>query len=276
MENEPQILEYQDYRDYLKDLYEYRKNEYPRYSYRKLASDFGFKPTNFFYLIIQRKRNLSFEALHRILAFSKFNAKDKRYFKALVNYNQADDPSEKESFLKELHKIKVKKSNIISESQFSYFKNWYTPVIRELISLKGFVPNLSWISKKIVPKLTESNIKDTLTVLEKLNMIKRVGRKWVQLERHLATSIEVTSEILGRYHEQLLGLSMASLEYDPNDRDIGSMTMSLSRDQFDWMVRRVREFREEVQEELRKQDESPSMVYQLNMQLFPVTKSLDK
>lgn len=273
---EPDILNYIDFKIYLADLYAHRKDVYPKYSYRKLAEDFGFKPTNFFYLLIQGKRKLTFEALHKIVQFSNFSSKQRRYFETLVHYNQTEDESEKKDLEKHLNKIKGKKKDVLSQEKYSYFSHWYIPVIREIISLKGFVPNLTWISRKVVPKISQVTIRETLSILEKLKMIQKKGTKWIQSDEHLSTELMVDSEILGRYHEQLLNLSLLSLEQNPEDRDIGSMTMSLSDEQFQWLVEKVRDFREEIQEELKKQTDSPSKVCLLNMQLFPVSKSLDR
>ena len=55
----PNIFEYADYREYLKDYYEHSKDTKDNFSYRYFAQKAGFASSNFLYLIIHGKRNLT-------------------------------------------------------------------------------------------------------------------------------------------------------------------------------------------------------------------------
>lgn len=62
----PNITDYDNFRSYLQDLYKFKKQTISKYSYRRLAEDLGFTPTNFLHLVISEKKNLSEEAIVKI------------------------------------------------------------------------------------------------------------------------------------------------------------------------------------------------------------------
>jgi len=270
--NQPNILNYNNFRAFFYDEYEYKKKTEKYYSYRKLATNYGLNPTNYFHLVIQGKRNLSLKSLQTILKNLSWASQQKRYFECLVLYNQEESLEKKAKHFEKLNKILGKQRSFLKKEHFSYFGHWYLPVIRELISLKGFVSHLNWMSKKLRPHIPENLIREALSVLEKLKFIKKIKGKWAQSEEHLATEDEVSSEVLFNYHLNLLDLSKQSLEYPAEDRDIAAMTMSVSQDQFASLKQRVRDFRDEIQQELETAKVESSMVCQLNMQLFLVTE----
>ncbi len=174
--------------------------------------------------------------------------------------------------LEKLNSIAKTNRTLLHDDQFEYFSNWYIPVLREIIALKGFVSNLNWISRKLKPHVSEDLVKQGLLVLERLKLIMRIKNKWIQTKEHLSTSPEVTSSLILNYHQQMLSLSAKALDFPAKDRDISAMTMSLSKEQFQWLKQKIIRFRDEIQQELEDQTDTPTMVAQLNMQAFSLTE----
>lgn len=270
--NSINVLNYWDYRIFLHDLYAQQREIHKRYSYRQFAKDLGFKASNFLHLVIGRKRNLSDEAISQIQKHIDWTAQEKRYFYNLVHFNQASTEKERLSFKIKLEKIVGDQRGLISEDEHDYFSKWYIPILKEIVGLKGFVSNLNWIAKKIRPHLSEDLIKDGLQKLERLGLLKRQNNRWLQTQEHLATSSEVTSNLIHGYHKQMLELSLNALGFPATKRDISAMTMSLSPEQFNWLKTRVIAFRDEIQQEFQDNTSDATLVAQLNIQLFPVTE----
>ncbi|MBU0505464.1 MAG: TIGR02147 family protein [bacterium] len=267
-----QILDYSNYRVFLKDCYEKKKQQLGKYSYRQFSDDMGFAASNYLHLVVSGQRNLSEDAVNKILTRFKWQANEKKFFKNLVLYNQAKKDEDKNKYRQILEKILGKKRVLIGFDQFSYFSKWYLPILREMVALKNFVPNLNWISNRIQPNIPEEDIKNGLTVLERLKMIQRHKNKWKQSEEHLTTPIQINSSMVHNYHREMLNLSLNALEMNPDKRDISAMTMSLSKQQYEWLKQRVIDFRDEVQQELQGMQGDHTLVAQLNIQLFPTTK----
>ena len=270
--NSINILNYQDYRIFLNDLYTQQREAHKRYSYRQFAEDLGFKASNFLHLVIGRKRGLSDEAIGKMQKHIDWTAQEKKYFYNLVHFNQAATEKERLGFKTKLDKLMGDQRGLISEDEHDYFSKWYIPILKETVGLKGFVSHLNWIAKKIRPRLSEDLIKDGLQKLERLGLLKRQNNRWIQTQEHLTTSNEVTSNLIHGYHKQMLELSVNALGFPAAQRDISSMTMSLSAEQFHWLKERVIAFRDEIQQEFQDSNSEATLIAQLNIQLFPVTE----
>lgn len=266
------ILNYSDFRLFLKDYYLEKKKANSPYSYRQFAIDLGFQPSNYLHLVIRGKRNLSLESIEKIKETMEWNARENNYFHALVHYNQLPESPDKKKWGEEIEAILKKQRAKISPDQFDYFTKWHYPVIREIAALPDFVSSLNWISKKLRPRISEEEVKKALMVLERLNLVKREGTKWVQTKKDVATDAEVISDVVYRYHQELLRLSLSALNHPANERDISAMTMSMGREQFDRLKQKIISFRDEVQQELQQKNSHSTLVAQLNIQFFKVTE----
>ncbi|MDO8519446.1 MAG: TIGR02147 family protein [Deltaproteobacteria bacterium] len=267
----PDLFHYQDYRSYLDALYRFGKEE-KKYSYRKLAADLGLKPSNYLHLVIRGRRNLSLKALRKVKSIFD-SPKERDFFETLVLKGQSESAQEVREKGGKLKMIRGDHVKTLGEGQLSYFARWYFPVIREIISLAGFVSNLSWISRKLRPHIPQDEVRQAMTDLEKMGFIKTEKGRWMQSDEHLQTGQEVTSDALFAYHRQMLELAMRSLlKDDPEERDISSMTLAVSPRQFGRLKKRLHEFREELRREIENTEEKHSLVCQVQIQLFQVTE----
>ena len=269
----PSPLDYSDYRQFLKNLYQTRKATLAAYSYRQFSQDLGFQFSNYIHLVIQKKRNLSEESIRKIKLALPWSAHEKKYFHEMVLLNQCEDPKKKQELALKIQKTLEKNRTLIGQDQYAYFSHWYLPVIREIISLKRFVTHLSWIAKTLRIQIGEDKIAQALKVLERLKMIVSVPGGWKQSREHLSTEPEVASEMILGYHRQMIELSRLAIDFPASVRDFSAMTMSLSEEQWTWVKKRVVEFRDELQQELQASsaNASPSLVAQINLQLFRLT-----
>lgn len=76
-----QILDYSNYRVFLKDCYEKKKQQLGKYSYRQFSDDMGFAASNYLHLVVSGQRNLSEDAVNKILTRFKWQANEKKFFK---------------------------------------------------------------------------------------------------------------------------------------------------------------------------------------------------
>lgn len=108
----PAIGAYTDYRHYLRDFYEYKRQlsrkDLRPYSYATFAAGADIKSPNYLKLIIDGQRNLSREMavkFSKALALSKEELEE---FLALVDFTQATEPLERNRFLKVLADLRVR------------------------------------------------------------------------------------------------------------------------------------------------------------------------
>lgn len=271
----PSVFEYTDYRHFLRDLYLSKKESRSGYSYRRFAADLGFSASNHIHLIISGKRHLSQDGVDKLKHYLRWSAQQKKFFEHLLFLARAETTDAKVRHQIELDKILGKRRKMVHPDQYLYFSTWYIPVLRELFALKTFTPTLTWMMQTVTPAINKSQIKDGLDVLKRLGMIVKDGTRFRQSAAYIATLPELTSDMVHHYHKALLKLSMRALNGPADERDISLMTISLSKTQFAWLKQRMADFRSEIEQELQTSDELPTQVVQLNLQLFPVTRSID-
>ncbi len=277
MENQPipmkTIFEYSDYRNYLQDFFENSKKCFPGFSHRFLATKLGISMPNLILLIMQGKRKLSLPLCARLSKFMKLSKKEASYFENLVGFMHAKNHDEKNvCFLRMMKLRNSVQSRKIEEHQYEYYSNWYNPVVRELVVHPQFSGDVKWLAKKVSPSITPEQAKASIKLLLELGFIKKERGGYVQKEALVSTGPEVTSLAVVNYHRAMAALASGS--YDRNEKsehNISSCTVNLSKAHFEDLIKELAELRRKTL--LLAQDPSAtSRVYQLNLQLFPVSK----
>src|SRR5262245_38701113 len=102
----PRLNSFTDYRQYLREFYEFRRNQTRThlrpYSYATFAAAADIKSPNYLKLIIDGQRNLSTEMAKRFSRALGHSRDEMEEFVALVDYSQAVEPLERNRFLKAL------------------------------------------------------------------------------------------------------------------------------------------------------------------------------
>ena len=83
------ILEYNNYRLYLKDYFNEKKNKPGYFTHRFFAEKAGFSSPVFIKLVIDGKTNLSKKSVRKLISVLDLTDAEADYFDALVSFNQA-------------------------------------------------------------------------------------------------------------------------------------------------------------------------------------------
>ncbi len=90
--------------------------------------------------------------------------------------------------------------------------------------------------------------------------------------RLLETEWEIQSLAIRNYHKKMIELAGKSVEEIPVDkRNISGITSKVSQQGYVKITNRIAEFREELMQMI-YEDEDVDQVYQINFQIFPVSK----
>jgi uncharacterized protein (TIGR02147 family) len=269
------IYSYTNYRKLLKDYYESEKKKAPdRFSFRYFAKKAGLSSSNFFYLVMKGKRNLSYESVQKFARVLGLGRRESLFFESLVHFNQVQDPQEKHrAFEKMISFREYRASRKLLAEQYDYFSKWYYPVIRELVALADFQENPSWIAKKLGSRISREEARQALERLLELKLIIRDSDgRLQQAEPTLATDEEVASTAVLKFHNEMIEFGRLSLQQPAKEREVSAQTLSLGPIQFHQVQQKIREFHREVQQLLSENGhEKPDAVYQLNFQLFNLT-----
>lgn len=236
------------------------------YSARAMARDLGLS-TSFFNQVLNGKRSLKSERAHLIADQMKWPQAKAKTFIALLHYETAKDPKVKQKYLKELNAKKLKgvAFHNLNEDHFKLISNWYHFAVLELTLLEDFVPEISWIAKRI--EISEAEAQSAVERLFKLGMLLLRNGKWVKSHKNFTTSNSVPSQANRNFHNQMLSLAKQKLVKSPiTDRIFSSITMCGNPQQLEKWKKRILEFREEMMNEV--ESSRAKAVYQLSIQLI--------
>lgn len=271
----PDIFGYSDYRAYLRDFYAAAKANTTAFSYRYFARKAGFASPNFLKLVIDGERNLSADSVERFTAALGLDAGEATFFADLVALTQADnEPERVEAFERVAASRTFRDARRLDTAYDAYFSNWYIPVIREMTARDTFVEDPAWIGAQLLPQIPATQVAAALAVLDALGLVVRDATGRLRpADPTLTTGHELPrrSQAVANYHRQMLNRAIASIDLVPRERrDISALTVVVAPEQVAEMKRRVHAFRERMLDFAVRQG-SDGAVYQLNVQLFPLT-----
>jgi uncharacterized protein (TIGR02147 family) len=268
----PDIFLFHDYRAYLKALFEYNKSLSRRFSHRYIVTRAGFKSPNVLKNVIDGRRNLTFGAAEAFAKAFKMEGNSKRYFLALVQYNQGRTVTERERALQEMIDLRsLQNPARLSERQYEVFSKWWHLAIREIVSLPDFKYSPDWIASVLAPPISPVQAAESLALLQGLNLIvQQRDRAWTQADKTLATDTRVRSGLIKKFHREMIRLGAESIARFPAEqREVSATTLRLSGADLETVKVWLREFRLKLLG-LAAQSAGADQVYQLNFQFFPL------
>ena len=267
------IHEYSDYRILLRDLYLDRKKKDARFSYRFIANKAGFRSAGFLPQIIQGKTNVSIRTALSLATVFKLKVYEVEYFENLVHFNQAKTQSDKQHYFQRLIALKKGKLKALEESQFEFFTQWYYPAVRELLGIIPFQGDYKVLGAALVPPISAAQAREAIKVLERLNLIqKNPYGIWERLDVNLTTGDIWQSTAITGF--QLETLDLARRSYDLTDKAFrahSTLTLCISNGEFRWIKGELGAMRKRILE-MAKNAPHPDRVYQLNINLFPLSR----
>ncbi len=164
--------------------------------------------------------------------------------------------------------------NALDESQADYFSEWYNPVIREMMALDNFKPDPDWIRSRLWFPIHLGEVKSALEVLVRLGYVdfNDATNKYVRKKDKIHTPFEVDSLGLIRFHQKMIEIGREAItRVDEESREIGALTVNVPMSAVPIMKEKIRQMMDEI--EALETKEGDREVFQLNVQLFPFTRS---
>lgn len=272
-----QIYTYTDYRIFLKDKFDQLSKENPEFSRRKFSKAVGLKSCNFFTYILRGERNISDSLARSIAKQLVLSEEETSFFLNLVHYNQAKKASDRQHYTEMLVKESYRKFSPLAEAKFEYYSKWYTVAINEMLESKDFQNDPEWIGSHLRPAIAPAKVAEAVDTLSKLGFIKL--RKDGRLEKTFKTLItepELNSLLVRAFHRQMITKALESLDnIELELREVSSATVNLDEGAFREVKKILQESGKKILA-LAEKVKNPDIVYQVNFQLFPLTKKTSR
>ncbi|OFZ54765.1 MAG: hypothetical protein A2428_01080 [Bdellovibrionales bacterium RIFOXYC1_FULL_54_43] len=223
-------------------------------------------------MIINGQRKLTLSAADKISNALSLTGKRRRYLMSLAKLDLARTQEEQARARHELLALRRGLEEAqIKLTQFRFLSEWYYPALYVLVGMDGFKPDYDLISRRMGRGLSQENIKTALQDLVTLGLVKEDQGRLIQSDGPIGTGDKVYDSAIYLYHKQMIGFALQALEMPREAREMNGLTVSIPKKQLPVVKEKIRAFRKDLNGFL-SQDNSPGEVYQINIQLFPLTQ----
>ncbi|MBF0432303.1 MAG: DUF4423 domain-containing protein, partial [Fibrobacteria bacterium] len=156
------------------------------------------------------------------------------------------------------------------------FKNWYNIAIRQLLGYYRLDPAEQYayrnLANMVSPSISIREAKNAVKQMLKLGLlVQNKDGTICRAERFLSTGDEVNGFFVRKFQETMIDRAKESMDrFLAEQRDVSSLTVSVSDKGFDMLKSEIQLFRKRFLE-IVKTDSDPQHVYQMNFQFFPLT-----
>lgn len=280
----PDLSEYMDYRLFLADFYHMKKTQTRTsirpYSYAIFSAAADIKSPNYLKMIIEGKRNLSNDMIAKFARACGLNKAQSDEFKLLILFNQAEDPADRNYALKILSEYRVEsklKLGKLDRKVFEKVPNWIGWIIFAMVDQAGVDFKIPQLKELLRGKASETEINHALEALIKSGELMR-DETTGEIKKGQSNEApeEIPSALVRKLQMQLMYLGLESLYQDSaTEREFGSLTLAMTEKEFEELKFKLRQLRKTLHKDnsIARMNAKGERVYQLNLQLFPVSNA---
>jgi uncharacterized protein (TIGR02147 family) len=274
------IFDYTDYRKFLLDYYQAQKSVNPAFSYRFFARKAGTSSVGLYKDVVEGRL-----ALGRVLTarFSKalgLTKKEAEYFENMVCFNEATTIEEKRGFFERMIAACQPHDRTIEIDQYEYYTRWYYGAVRNLLLIVRWKDDYSALAAMLEPAIRPEEARKAIEVLERLHFIRREDDGCYTVADATITTGRLTNntsvQVMNVMHFQRIMNDMGKEALDRfplHELGMSTLTIAVSEKTFLTIKEDIAALRQRVKV-LAERDECPDRIFQLNYQLFPLSKKV--
>lgn len=238
------------------------------YSVRALARRCGL-PASAANEILKGERRVSRKMAEKILVKLMLDPIERNNLLALFPENT---PSKKKSAA--LTGVVTSEYLRLSSDQFEVISSWEHFAILSLLKLKGFKPNVTWISTRL--GISTVKTQNAIKRLFRLGLVTKESEgRWVRIKKGVRTTDDVQSMSIQKSHLEDMNLARESILRDSvSVRDFSSATIPVDRKNLPKAKEVIRKAQDQLAELLAGEDATE--VYKLSVYLYPLTVSKNR
>jgi uncharacterized protein (TIGR02147 family) len=266
------IYRYLDFKKFLDAWFLSQKEQRNGISYRIFAKKGEISSAGVVSNIVQGRRKLNLQTLPKFIRALELRDGEAKYFEVLVCYNQSSSSREKQMWYEQLFALLPDAEKETIEKQKEYFAKWYHSAIREAIAVIPVKYDYKTLSKFLKPSIGVVEVRKSVELLLSLDLLRRDEHEVLRPSlTYMFSEREAGPEWTLAYQDQLIEMGRQSLwNFDESSRNISNLTFPVSEGGLRKISMMLDRFYRDLHD-LFQMDQNEDRIYQLNMQLFPMS-----
>ena len=268
---EPDLYGCREYRMFLKEWCDWKKQTSRNFSFRQFAMKAGFSSHAYLPKVLDGSRNLSDDSADQISEAIGLAPAKARFFKLLVRHDQSADEMVKAGLRVKLDSLrKVQSRRRLGADHSAYFSHWYYPVLRNLAPFLDPGDSPAGIGGMLVPPISEEEARRALADLEAMGLLERKDGRWCSSDSIIGVD-RIPIPARAKARQDILQKGIESLDrFSPEVRHTHCALLALSEQ--GWKeVRALLSDAVQQSLEIAARDAHPTRISQVVVQLFPTT-----
>jgi uncharacterized protein (TIGR02147 family) len=256
------------YRKWLEEEWTQRSERNPSYSMSAYARDLGLSPASMS-RVLNGEQGLSLDRAERIIKALELSETEAEQFRTEVAAHSSRSKLKKKLATAKLHQIQSETA--VNVEAFQQIGHWSAFAILESLELKSPPKEARDFAEKF--GISVNQAMNSLQALESLGLIKKGSRgQWQKNTQYVRGPDQIPNRLVRNYHRTIISKAETALETVAiENRDFSSVIFSVNQADLAWAKEKILEFRKQLTSQLAKRSDKDS-IYQLSIQLFPLTK----
>jgi uncharacterized protein (TIGR02147 family) len=274
----PSPYAYLDYRRYLADWFQAKKESNPRFSHRLFARLAGQKNPSLLHHVIEGRRNLTRETTDSFVKGLGLRAGEAQFFRLLVELDQAKHADERNLAWEQISATRrFREARPIDREAFDYLSSWTLPAIRELARRSDFRADPAWVGDQLRPRIPAAEARRAIETLKGLGLLVEVDGGLVATESSVATSPEIERLAVLNYYRGVMERATEAIERFPGtERHLISVTVGVPESLLPTLKAEANAFLERMMHLCDASSEDTDRIMQMNVQIFPLTATREE
>ncbi len=266
-----------NYREMLADYYEFRRSQ-GKYSHRQFLGDADIKGSAFLTKVINGKQKVSLKLAPNIAQAMGLSKGEISYLTTMIRFCNEDRSELRAEYLNTMLQKRSKFPDMkLADKKLKFYQKWYYPVIRELAPLIDFQEDYHLLGRMVIPRLNGDQAFGAIRFLVENGFLRKTDdNRYVQVDPILSTGDEVISTFVANYHKNNLELNVDDVDrFAPEFRDISSLVMAVSEENYGRLKDEIRLFRKRLLAMSAEPQEQTKVCF-IGLQLVPRTRNLSE
>lgn len=262
----PNVYAYQEYRRYLIDIIEHRKQRLPRYTRKDFAKALGFASDAGLNMVLSGKRALRPPYLDRCIKNLRLTLSERLYFEAMIRAGDLN-PAERKSLLKEVEMLSGTWEAPKAEAGIRLIDFF---IVQQILCLFNHYISAAQIQAVFRYKISLQEIERILLWMLNKGYVHAQNNHYKILKSVMMAKDEYPDSSLRKMHHDSFALASQALESDPIDqREFQTYVFTIEAKRFRAMKEKVKRLVWEIISEFETEQNSDSVV-QVHFNLFEV------